>query len=174
MCTCSTMSSIKQTWHFDLWSMLRLSHGNDLWLGSADHQSFSPYTGTANPKPSYIYWLANMLVSIKTDFWCLNSLFGEYRKSNRGRSEPYMVVSTDVLLNFWMRKLLNLWGIVHPKYKFCHHLLTLMLFQTCMTYFLYWNKDDIFNNVLFLLTSIVWEKKSMEVAHAIEVGCPYH
>jgi len=123
---------------------------------------------------SYIYWLANMLVSIKTDFWCLNSLFGEYRKSNRGRSEPYMVVSTDVLLNFWMRKLLNLWGIVHPKYKFCHHLLTLMLFQTCMTYFLYWNKDDIFNNVLFLLTSIVWEKKSMEVAHAIEVGCPYH
>jgi len=39
-----------------------------------------------------------MLVSIKTDFWCLNSLFGEYRKSNRGRSEPDMVVSTDVSL----------------------------------------------------------------------------
>ncbi len=27
-------------------------------------------------------------------------------------------------------------GIVHPKLKYCHHLLTLMLFQTCIDFFL--------------------------------------
>jgi len=35
-------------------------------------------------------------------------------------------------------------GILHPKIKFCHHLLTLKLFQTCMSFFLLLNpKEDI-------------------------------
>ncbi len=39
-------------------------------------------------------------------------------------------------------------GMVHPKWKFCHYLLTLTLSQTCINFFLVLNKkEDILKNV---------------------------
>jgi len=39
-------------------------------------------------------------------------------------------------------------GRVHPKWKLCHHLLTLMSSQTCMNFFPLWNtKGKILQNV---------------------------
>jgi len=38
-------------------------------------------------------------------------------------------------------------GIVFQKGTFCHHLLTIMLSQTCMNVFLLWNTKDVLKNI---------------------------
>ncbi len=41
--------------------------------------------------------------------------------------------------------MVSLKGKFSQKWQFCHHLLTLMLFQTCMAFFLTWNSEKYFS-----------------------------
>ncbi len=61
-------------------------------------------------------------------------------------------------------------GTGHPKWQFCHHLLTLMLFKTCMSLYLLLNtKEDILKNVCYQrVAGPLWlpyygKKNTMEV-----------
>ncbi len=54
-------------------------------------------------------------------------------------------------------------GQINEKWNFCHHLLTLMSFQTCMTYFLLLNTKYILKNVFSLISSGIQNKQFFQI-----------
>ncbi len=97
--------------------------------------------------------------------------------SSLPQNYPGTVLKSDRIVNYIKSKAhwthiipLNLKGIVHPKNKRFCHLLTLKLFQICMSFFVLLNTKEDFWRMWITkhcccspLISIVWGKNTMEV-----------
>ncbi len=103
-----------------------MSHGNDRWpaliISCCFLHMHSQELSIQKLQLGNIYWLENMLVSIKTNFLCLNSLFGELPEVKIGLDQRCVCLHGNLSECFLVwRRWMTLWGcfkgIVHPKMK---------------------------------------------------------